>query len=105
MRQTISGTVAASPLDTTGPNATPVNAMAKRATIASTMGAALEWIDFAAYGAVAATIFPKIFFSAMDPNMGILAAFVTFGVGFFARPLGGLFFGMLGDRLTRLSEC
>jgi MFS family permease len=75
--------------------------MAKRATIASTIGAALEWIDFTAYGAVAATVFPKLFFSSMDPSMGILAAFVTFGVGFFARPLGGLFFGALGDRIGR----
>jgi MFS family permease len=75
--------------------------MAKRATIASAIGTALEWIDFATYGAVAATVFPKLFFSAMDPGMGILAAFATFGVGFFARPLGGLFFGMLGDRNGR----
>jgi MFS family permease len=75
--------------------------MAKRATVASTIGSALEWIDFTAYGAVAATVFPVLFFSAMDPNMGILAAFATFGVGFFARPLGGLFFGMLGDRIGR----
>src|SRR5471032_1308667 len=77
------------------------NSMAKRATAASTVGSALEWIDFTAYGAVAATVFPKIFFSHMDPNMGILAAFATFGIGFFARPLGGLFFGMLGDRIGR----
>nr|WP_019367211.1 MFS transporter [Pseudomonas luteola] len=75
--------------------------MATRAAVASSVGAALEWIDFAAYGAVAATVFPKIFFSSMDANMGVLAAFITFGVGFFARPLGGLFFGMLGDRIGR----
>lgn len=86
-------------LDAAGPQASP--SMAKRATVASTIGAALEWIDFTAYGAVAATVFPKLFFSSMDPNMGILAAFVTFGVGFFARPLGGLFFGALGDRIGR----
>ncbi|MGJ7916126.1 MFS transporter [Massilia sp. LXY-6] len=101
MRQTINSATPAAPADTMEMRAVTMNAMAKRATIASTFGAALEWIDFAAYGAVAATIFPKIFFSAMDPKMGILAAFVTFGVGFFARPLGGLFFGMLGDRLGR----
>ena len=74
---------------------------AQRATVASTVGTALEWIDFTAYGAVAATVFPKIFFSSLDPNMGILAAFVTFGVGFFARPLGGVFFGTLGDVIGR----
>jgi MFS family permease len=75
--------------------------MAKRAAVASAVGTALEWIDFTIYGAVAATIFPQLFFSALDPAMGILAAFATFGVGFFARPLGGLFFGMLGDRIGR----
>jgi MFS family permease len=79
----------------------PESSMAVKATVASSVGAALEWIDFAAYGAVAATIFPKLFFSAMDPNMGILAAFITFGIGFFARPLGGIFFGMLGDKIGR----
>lgn len=79
----------------------PQQSMAIRATVASSVGAALEWIDFAAYGAVAATIFPKLFFSSMDPNMGILAAFITFGIGFFARPLGGICFGMLGDRIGR----
>lgn len=75
--------------------------MAKRATVASTVGSTLEWIDFTAYGAASATVFPKIFFSQMDPSMGILAAFATFGIGFFARPLGGLFCGMLGDRIGR----
>jgi MFS family permease len=75
--------------------------MAKRATIASTIGTALEWIDFTVYGAVAATVFPKLFFAPMDPDVGILVVFATFGVGFFARPLGGLFFGTLGDRLGR----
>lgn len=60
----------------------PTNSMAKRATVASTVGSALEWIDFTAYGAVAATVFPKIFFSQMDPNMGILAAFATSGSAF-----------------------
>ncbi|MDR3101009.1 MAG: MHS family MFS transporter [Paraburkholderia sp.] len=75
--------------------------MAKRATIASALGSTLEWIDFMTYGAVAATVFPRIFFASMDSNMGILAAFITFGVGFCARPLGGLFFGAMGDRHGR----
>jgi MFS family permease len=77
------------------------NAMARRATIASTVGSALEWIDFTAYGALSATVFPKLFFPSLTPGTALLAAFATFGVGFFARPLGGLFFGMLGDKLGR----
>jgi MFS family permease len=75
--------------------------VAMRAVYASTVGSVLEWVDFAAYGAVAATVFPVLFFSSMDPGTAILAAFATFGVGFFARPFGGLFFGMLGDRIGR----
>ncbi|MCR4470427.1 MFS transporter [Burkholderia sp. SCN-KJ] len=84
-----------------GADEAPASSMAKRTTIASTIGSAVEWIDFTAYGAVAATTFPTIVFSSMDPNMGILAAFAASGVGFFARPLGSLFFGMLEDRQGR----
>lgn len=60
--------------------------MARRAAISSTLGSALEWIDFTAYGAVAATVLPTQFFPTMDPSTAILASFATFGVGFFARP-------------------
>jgi MFS family permease len=75
--------------------------MAGRAAIASTVGSILEWVDFTTYGALAATVFPKLFFASMSPQMGILAAFATFGVGFMARPLGGILFGVLGDRYGR----
>jgi MFS family permease len=77
------------------------SAAAKRAVWASTVGSALEWIDFAVYGALAATVFPVLFFSSLDPSAATLAAFATFGVGFAARPLGGLVFGSLGDRIGR----
>src|SRR5258706_16186549 len=72
---------------------------ARRAAISSTLGSALEWIDFTAYGAVAATVLPTQFFPTMDPSTAILASFATFGVGFFARPAGGVLLGILGDRL------
>jgi MFS family permease len=75
--------------------------MARRAAISSTLGSALEWIDFTAYGAVAATVLPTQFFPTMDPSTAILASFATFGVGFFARPAGGVVLGILGDRLGR----
>ena len=75
--------------------------MARRAAISSTLGSALEWIDFTAYGAVAATVLPTQFFPTMDPSTAILASFATFGVGFFARPAGGVLLGILGDRLGR----
>ncbi|PVZ20445.1 MULTISPECIES: MFS transporter [unclassified Pseudomonas] len=75
--------------------------MATRAALSSVAGSALEWLDFAAYGAIAATVLPRLFFPAADPTSATLAAFATFSVGFIARPLGGLVCGYLGDRLGR----
>lgn len=73
----------------------------RRATLASTAGSALEYFDFALYGLASALIFSKLFFSNLDPASGLIASFATFGVGFVARPLGGLFFGTVGDKLGR----
>jgi MFS family permease len=80
---------------------TPAPPQAKRAVLSGTFGSALEWFDFAVYGAMAATVFPKLFFNEMTPGVALLASFATFGVGFVARPLGGIVFGHLGDRLGR----
>lgn len=73
----------------------------RRATLASTVGSALEYYDFALYGLATALIFSKLFFSNLDPGVALVASFATFGVGFVARPLGGLFFGTIGDKLGR----
>lgn len=73
----------------------------RRATLASSVGSALEYFDFALYGLSSALVFNTLFFSNLDPAMGVVAAFASFGVGFVARPLGGLFFGTLGDRIGR----
>ncbi len=73
----------------------------RRATLASTAGSALEYFDFALYGLASALIFSKLFFSNLDPATALIASFATFGVGFLARPLGGLFFGTIGDKLGR----
>lgn len=73
----------------------------RRATLASSVGSALEYFDFALYGLSSALIFNTLFFSDLDPAMGVVAAFASFGVGFAARPLGGLFFGTIGDRIGR----
>lgn len=79
----------------------PASRNARRAAVGSALGSALEWLDFTAYGAVSATVLPRLFFPTLDPASAILASFATFGVGFFARPAGGLIFGLLGDRLGR----
>src|SRR3546814_10324611 len=73
------------------------------AGIASMMGTTIEWYDFFLYGTAAALIFNKIFFPEFDPLMGTLAAFATYSVGFFARPLGGIVFGHFGDKVGRKS--
>jgi MFS family permease len=75
--------------------------MPRKAAVSSALGSVLEWLDFTAYGVVSATVFPKLFFPTLDPNTALLASFATFGVGFFARPAGGILFGLLGDRIGR----
>ncbi len=75
--------------------------MSRKAVTAATLGTALEWFDFTLYGAVSATILPKLFFPAMEPTAGLLASLATFGVGLAARPLGAITCGYLGDKLGR----
>jgi metabolite-proton symporter len=73
----------------------------RRVLLASAVGSALEWYDFFIYGTAAALVFGPLFFPKSEPAVGTLLAFATFGVGFFARPFGGLVFGHLGDRIGR----
>ena len=75
----------------------------REVAFASFIGAAVEWYDFFVYGTAAALVFPKLFFPGFSPLAGTLASFATFGVGFFARPIGGVVFGHLGDRTGRKS--
>jgi MFS family permease len=65
------------------------------------VGSALECYDFAIYGTASALVFKHLFFSGLGNAVGLVAIFATYAVGFFARPLGGLFFGSLGDRHGR----
>ncbi|MFD4192050.1 MFS transporter [Amycolatopsis thermoflava] len=74
-----------------------------RAALAGWFGTAIEFYDFTIYGLAASLLFPKIFFPATDPVVGTLISLSTFGVGYVARPLGGLLFGHLGDRMGRKS--
>jgi len=69
----------------------------------STVGTAIEWYDFFLYGTMATLVFPKVFFPQSNPLVGTLLSFVTFLVGFIARPIGGAIFGHLGDRIGRKS--
>lgn len=73
----------------------------KLPTLASTVGTALEWYDFSLYGTAAALVLPKVFFPGADATIGVLSSLATFAVGFFARPIGGIVIGLLGDRFGR----
>ncbi|MGH3090187.1 MAG: MFS transporter, partial [Rubrobacteraceae bacterium] len=73
----------------------------KTVATASLVGTTIEWYDFFIYGTAAALVFPTVFFPEMTPFLGILLSFATFGVGFFARPVGGAIFGHYGDRIGR----
>ncbi|HEY5788424.1 MAG TPA: MFS transporter [Microlunatus sp.] len=73
----------------------------KRATLAASVGSALEYYDFALYSLASALIFGKIFFPGLGDAAGTVASLATLAIGFLARPIGGLFFGTLGDKLGR----
>lgn len=72
-----------------------------RATVASTVGTALEWYDFSLYGTAAALVFSTVFFPGGNEFAATLASLATFAVGFFARPVGGVIIGIFGDRIGR----
>jgi len=61
-----------------------------RVAVASAIGTTIEWYDFFIYGTAAATVFPPLFFPQISPVAATLASFATFGVGFIARPNGGI---------------
>jgi MHS family shikimate/dehydroshikimate transporter-like MFS transporter len=73
----------------------------RKVALASLIGTTIEWYDFFIYGTAAALVFPALFFPEFSETAGTLAAFATFGVGFFARPVGGIVFGHFGDRVGR----
>ncbi len=73
----------------------------KKAALASWIGSAVEYYDFFIYGTAAALVFAKIFFPSVDPKLGTVAAFATFGVGYVTRPIGAFFMGHVGDKFGR----
>ncbi|GAA2422603.1 MFS transporter [Streptomyces macrosporus] len=83
------------------PPSTSTPASLKRVVSASLIGTTIEWYDFFLYGSAAALVFDKLFFPESDPLVGTLLAFLTYAVGFVARPVGALVFGHYGDRLGR----
>ncbi|MEV6106332.1 MFS transporter [Streptomyces sp. NPDC051940] len=81
--------------------APPQPANLRKIVAASLIGTTIEWYDFFLYGSAAALVFNKLFFPDTDPLTGTLLSFLTYAVGFAARPVGALVFGHYGDRLGR----
>ncbi|MBF8778511.1 glycine betaine/L-proline transporter ProP [Pseudomonas fulva] len=76
------------------------DAKMRKAITAAALGNAMEWFDFGVYGFVA-YVLGQVFFPGADPSVQMIAALATFSVPFLIRPLGGLFFGALGDKYGR----
>lgn len=74
----------------------------RKVVVASMAGTVVEWYEFFLYGTAATLVFNKVFFAKGTSDLdAILAAFVTYAVGFAARPLGGIVFGHFGDKYGR----
>ncbi|WP_213296816.1 MFS transporter [Paraburkholderia sacchari] len=85
----------------TAPTQHPSARQPVRAALAAFIGTMIEWYDFYIYATAAALVFGELYFPSEDRFVSTMASFATFAVGFFARPLGGLIFGHLGDRIGR----
>jgi len=80
---------------------TSTHSRARRAGFAAFVGTTIEWYDFYVYATAAALVFGPLFFPSGDPLAETAAAFATFAVAFLVRPLGGIVFGHIGDKLGR----
>src|SRR5450432_1153793 len=76
----------------------------RRVLVASLVGSAIEWFDFFLYGSATAIVFNRLFFPAADPLVSLLLAYLSFALPFFIRPLGGVIFSHIGDRVGRKSR-
>lgn len=74
----------------------------RKILIASLVGSSIEWFDYFLYGTVAALVFNQLFFVTEDPTIGLLLAYTSFALAFFIRPLGGVIFSHIGDRIGRM---
>lgn len=77
------------------------SAQLRRVSAGSLIGTAIEWYDYFIYGLIAALAFNELFFPTFDPAVGTIVAFLSFAIGFVARPVGSIVFGHLGDKIGR----
>lgn len=83
------------------PGQEAVGTTRRRVALASFVGTTVEYYDFYLYATAAALVFGPTFFPEQTPGVAVIASFATYGVGFVARPVGGIVAGHLGDRLGR----
>lgn len=74
-----------------------------RVLSAALVGTAVEFYDFYIYATAAALVFGPLFFPSASPAAEVLYAIMSFGIAFFARPVGAIAFGHYGDRIGRKS--
>lgn len=86
---------------TTHESSTAILKKNKKVLIASLTGSAIEWFDYFLYGTAAALVFNKIFFPMVDPVIGLILSYLSFSLTFFIRPIGGVVFAHIGDRIGR----
>lgn len=79
---------------------TPPRAI-RRLLFSSSIGTIIEWYDFFVFASAAVLVFDRAFFPRADPLNGVLLSLMTYAVGFVTRPVGGIVFGILGDRYGR----
>ncbi|MFD2924927.1 MFS transporter [Halobacillus naozhouensis] len=75
--------------------------LSRKVLIASLTGSSIEWFDYFLYGTVASLVFNELFFPSFDPVIGLLLAYASFSLTFFIRPLGGIIFAHIGDKIGR----
>src|SRR6185312_12598206 len=81
----------------------PASSVSSKRTllVSSAIGTIIEWYDFFVFASAAALVFDRAFFPRVDPRSAVLLSLMTYAVGFATRPLGGVLFGLLGDKYGR----
>src|SRR3954463_322334 len=88
-------------MTTTAPAVEDTTTSPRTVLVASLIGTTIEWYDFFLFATAAGIVFPQLFYGNGDPTVATLLSFATFAIGFVARPIGGLIFGHIGDRVGR----
>jgi MHS family shikimate/dehydroshikimate transporter-like MFS transporter len=74
-----------------------------KVVIAASFGSIMEWFDYFIAATAAALVFPKVFFTSFPPEVSLALSIASFGIAYIIRPIGGIIFGQIGDKLGRKS--